>query len=55
MMTSKITQISLTWEALLIKPIKEKIGIMEIALKELVLRKLVLPNKQFLETSSTEM
>lgn len=55
MMTSKITLISLTWEALLIKLIKEKIGIMETALKELVLRKSVLLNKRFLETSSTEM
>lgn len=38
-MISKAAKISLTWEVLLIKQIKEKIGIMETALKEQVLKK----------------
>jgi hypothetical protein len=39
MMINKVVLISSIWEALQIKQTKEKIGIMEIALKELVHRR----------------
>lgn len=39
MMINKVVLISSIWEALQIKQIKEKIGIMEIALKEQVHRR----------------
>lgn len=55
MMTSKIALISLIWGALQIKQIKAKIGIMETAPKEQVLKKLVQQSKQLPATNSMEM
>jgi hypothetical protein len=55
MMTSKIALISLIWGALQIKQIKAKIGIMETAPKERVLKKLVQQSKQLPVTNSMEM
>lgn len=55
MMTSKIALISLIWGALQIKQIKAKIGIMETAPKEQVLKKLVQQSKQLPATNLMEM
>jgi hypothetical protein len=54
-MISKIAPISLIWGALQTKQIKAKIGIMETAQKEQVLKKLVQQSKQLPATNSMEM
>ena len=55
MIISKAAPTSLIWEALQIKQIRAKTGIMETARKEQVLKRLVQQSKQSLVANTMEM